>query len=821
MRSADDAPQESGHRPSSPKRWARRTLFGAASVAGLAAGAGAFSWRAGWFGNAGANADAQGGPTAPRTLSAQTDRGLVLVDAVADGVMRVRVLDREPSSVLRSYAIPRELSSRDAHLDTGAGVSTLATPEITVALDTHTGAITARNRSGAPFIQESGTGFTVVRDGFRWQLALPATESCHGLGLRGFPLSLRHRRLTLWNHDARSYPAGTDPLYLSVPFYLGHRPDLSYGIFWDNPARGSLDLDSDKRGLLTYECEHRPMTMYLIAADGPQQVVQRFAELTGLMELPPLWSLGYQQSRWSYLDEDHVRRVADRMRAERIPCDALHFDIDYMDGFRVFTWNSGRFPNPERLLADLKEKSFESVAILDPGVKVDAAYAVYREAKSRALFLTKPSGARLRREVWAGPSEFPDFTSPVCRDWWADQVKSFAAVGFAGLWNDMNEPSTFTEPRTLPDDTPHDWEGQGATHVTGGHAVYGMQMARASRDGLAQLHADRRPFVISRAGYAGSQRYAAVWNGDSLATWDHLRVTVPQLLNLGMSGIPFAGSDAGGFRGNPDSELYLRWMQLASMTPFFRTHSARTARERNPWTYGATMTDRLRKVVELRYRLLPYFYTAVQRACSEGVPVLRPMFFESPDDPGYQDLGDQFMVGADLLIAPILTKGARSRSVVLPPGVWYRLDGTDTITGGRTLVDRAGLGLPIFVRAGTVLPTWPVRQSTAEPPQRLGLTVYAGERSSRLYEDAGDGYGYREDQWLINTFTTRPNQGRLIVSCKREGAFVPAYDQIDLEFRGVPSASALSVDGRQLPTNVDGGVVTARVGRFEMAELRS
>lgn len=779
----------------------------------------------GLFGNVTADAPSATAATAPtggaaRTLRAETARGKVVVEAVAVGVVRIQVLDKGDAEPLRSYAVASDLPALDADVGSNqAGALVLTTADLSVSVDPHSGALAAVNAAGTPVITEAADGFAASGKGFRWQLALPADESCHGLGQRAFPLSLRDRKLGLWNYDARSYSPGSDPLYLSVPFYLGHRPGLSYGIFWDNPARGTLDLDTDNSGLLSYTCERRPLNAYLVTGDNPQQVVQRYAGLTGYMELVPLWALGYHQSRWSYLDAAAFRSIAARMRSERIPCDALHFDIDYMDGFRVFTWNKKSFPDPKGLLAELKADGFNAVAILDPGIKADAGYAVYREGASKKLFLTAPSGGRLRREVWAGLSEFPDFTNPDTRAWWADQVKTFARAGFVGLWNDMNEPSIFTDPRTLPDDTPHDWDGQGNTHVAGGHAVYGMEMARSSRDGLAALRSDRRPFVISRAGYAGLQRYATTWNGDSLATWEHLRITIPQLLNLGMSGIPFSGSDAGGFRGDPDSELYLRWMQLASMTPFFRTHSARTARERNPWTYGRSTTDAIRRVVELRYRLLPYFYTLVHRASTEGVPIARPMFFERPDSADYPQIDDQFMLGDSLLVAPILERDARSRDVVLPPGDWYRYGESGVVSGDRTVTDSAGLGLPLYVRAGAVIPTWPVRQSTSEKVDTLTLRIYAGSAQGRLYEDAGDGYGYRDGEYRLTTYSTTKDGTRLIVTASTEGDYTPPYATMVQVYGLADSPAQVRVDGKVVPGSWRGGVLSVTTGTFRTLEL--
>ena len=795
-------------------------------MVGATAGAGAIAWRLGMQGlgltsspSRSAQASDTAAPPSASVLSLETERGTVRVEAVGVGVTRITILD-EPTTALRSsYAIVGDLAVLPATVEQAPDAHILRTEEMEVSIHPRTGAISARNAAGV-FVEEAARGYRTVRDGYRWQLILPKSESCHGLGQRAFPISLRDRRLALWNYDAGSYRPGADPLYLSIPFYLGHRPELSYGIFWDSPARGSIDLDSDNSGFLTYQSERRPARIYLITASTPQQVVQRFAQLTGTMELPPLWALGYHQTRWSYRDEAHYRAIAARMRADRIPCDALHFDIDYMDGFRIFTWDRVKFPRPDQLLSDLRKDGFKAVAIVDPGIRVDARYPVYQQAKAKQLFLSDSSGRQLTADVWAGASEFPDFTKKEARDWWADQVAAFSKVGFVGLWNDMNEPATFGPSKTLPDDTPHDWEGEGNTHAGGGHAVYGMQMARATRQGLIAAHPNQRPFVMSRAGYAGLQRFATTWNGDSRATWGHLRVTIPQLLNLGMSGVPFSGSDAGGFRGDPDAELYLRWMQLASMTPFFRTHSARTAKERNPWSYGADTTDRIREVVERRYRLLPYFYTLVHRACVEGIPIVRPMFFERPDEPDYQRLDDQFMLGDRLLVAPILEQGARSRSVVLPAGDWYRFEQNPLVAGGRTVADPAGEGLPLFVRGGSVLPTWPVRQSTSAPSDALTLSVYAGSGESGLYEDSGDGYAYRNGEYRASRFTTTQEAQKLTVSWTSEGSYQPAYERVEVRIFGLAKTpTSILADGQKLSARRTDGVVSFSAPIFETLEV--
>jgi alpha-glucosidase len=483
----------------------------------------------------------------------------------------------------------------------------------------------------------------------------------------------------------------------------------------------------------------------------------------------------------------------------------------------VFTWDKSRFPDPAGLLGDLRNSGFETVAILDPGVKVDQQYATFRDGTAHDVFLRDASGKPVRREVWPGTCQFPDFTDPGSRRWWSGQVARFAAVGFAGLWNDMNEPSTFDDPsRSLPDTVHHDWEGEGISHVRGGHAVYGMQMARATREGLAAARPEQRPFVLTRAGYAGVQRYAATWTGDSRSSWEHLRMTIPQLCNLAISGISFSGSDAGGFRGEPGAELYLRWMQLASMTPFFRTHSARTSSERNPWSYGEPTTARIRSVIERRYRLLPYLYTQMHRAAAVGTPVMRPMFFEQPNEKDYSRIDDQFMLGDSLLVAPILEPGGRARIVRLPPRTWYEFDTGRPRAGSRSVVVEAGWDLPIFVRAGAVVPLWPVRQSTATPVGSLILDIYAGSAGSALYEDAGDGFGYRTGDFLLSTFTTVLGRSGLEVSWRTEGKYVRPSQQVEVRVLGLGTVPREVLrDGSPVEFRVESGAVVLEGGAFQ------
>jgi alpha-glucosidase len=471
-----------------------------------------------------------------------------------------------------------------------------------------------------------------------------------------------------------------------------------------------------------------------------------------------MWALGNQQSRWSYFPESRVREVARGFRESRTPADVIYLDIDYMDGFRVFTWDKTRFPDPPKLLSDLRREGFRTVLIIDPGIKVDENYRVYKEGRAGGHFVKDERGGELRGSVWPGVCAFPDFTSAPAREWFSSYYRQHLDEGVAGFWNDMNEPGIFLSEmtpkpdiyhhpmKTFPLTSRHDGDGDAGTHARY-HNVYGMQMARSTFEGLRKLRPDERPFVLTRAGYAGIQRFSAVWTGDNVASWDHLRLSIPMLTNLGVSGVPFVGADVGGFSGNPSPELYARWLQAAALTPFLRSHSEAGSNPHEPYSFGPRFTDINRASVELRYRLLPYLYSVFQEHTQTGAPVMRPLWFEYPADERTYLNEDQYLVGPDLLVAPVVTEAAVKRRVYFPRGdAWVDWWTGKRYEGGTEAEVEAPLErLPLFARAGAAIPTQAVVQHTGEMPRAsLSLVVVRGaDGTSSFYEDSGEGYEYR------------------------------------------------------------------------------
>jgi len=532
-------------------------------------------------------------------------------------------------------------------------------------------------------------------------------------------------------------------------------------------------------------------------------VLDRYTELTGRMMMPPLWALGYHQNRWSYTPESRVREIARQFREREIPCEAIHLDIEYMDGFRCFTWDTERFPDPGVLIEDLHADGFKVVSMIDPGIKVDPDYPIYREGLEQGVFCAYPDGRPFSGPVWPGNCCFPDFTSPRVRAWWGGLYRELVDLGIDGFWNDMNEPVVMGHAGdTFPDAVQHEWEGHGADHRLA-HNVYGMAMARATVEGLQRLRPDERPLVISRSVWAGSQRTNMHWLGDNYSDWESLRNVLPLVMNMGLSGIAFTGPDTGGFSGTPDAELLIRWNQLGAFTPFFRNHTAKNTGDQEPWAFGEECESISRQTIELRYHLLPYHYTAFWQSAQSGLPILRPFVLSFQDDPHVAGIDDQFMYGDAFLVAPVLEPGARSRTLYIPEGGWYDY-WTGALTAGPqiTRLDAPLDRLPLLVRAGSVVPAWSGRQYSDERPvDRLILHAYPGTGTSVLYEDDGHTWAFTNGAYRLTRFSCTTHiaagaRGSLRVERRTEGPYTPGYEQIEVRVHGLTAApSTVVVDG--------------------------
>jgi alpha-glucosidase len=628
-----------------------------------------------------------------------------------------------------------------------------------------------------------------VLTGDRWEQTSPLdSEACiFGLGERACGWNLRGGRYQLWNQDpGGSYGHGHDPLYMSIPLYLCLQPQGSYLLLYENAHRGELAFDESAR----VRFERGALRSYFFFG-SPEHCLERYTRLTGRPPMPPHWSLGYHQSRWGYQSQDKIQEIADQFKQHKLPISAIHLDIDYMDGYRIFTFDKHNFGNVLELSQSLQADDIKLVAIVDPGVKVDRNFALFNQGLSKGIFCTLPNGQPMRSVVWPGWAYFPDFTNPATRRWWGNAYPQLVEQGIAGFWHDKNEPMCFTPwgDMTFPILTQHDFESQGGDHL-GAHNLYGLLMNRAGFEALQQYQSNQRPWLLSRAGYAGSQRYAWNWTGDIETSWEALRQTLVTMLGVSLSGFAYTGSDIGGFSGAPDAQLYLRWFQLGTFSPFFRTHSVIGAPPREPWVFGEQTLEAARELLEIRYRLLPYLYTLAWIAHKQGTPLMRPTFWSDPSNPSLWQISDQYFLGSDLLVAPVMTPDTHEREIHFPQEGWYGLWDDGFISdAGKKLVPAELNRIPVYVRGGAVLPM-------ARDPMTLELHVFlpeAGPLDGQLYSDEGDGY----QEYRVDSYEGTLAGKRLVLVRRRDGEYPWPYTRTFLVLHGGKIVSATS-DGEQI-----------------------
>jgi alpha-glucosidase len=682
-------------------------------------------------------------------------------------------------------------------------------------------------------LQEDPAGWPAEFHGntFRVYKKMPADEHYFGLGDKAGSLDRRGQSFRLWNTDAFLFQESTDPIYKSIPFFITMRGGRAAGVLLDNTWSTSFDFGRVERNMYSFGAEGGPVDYYVFYGPGPKQVVRTYAWLTGLPPMPPLWALGFQQSRFSYESESRVREIAARLRSDKIPSDVLFLDIDYQKEHRPFTVDKEKFPHFEQMLADLKQEKFHVVAITDLHIArvPDGGYAPYDSGLAGDHFVKGPDGAPYVGSVWPGPSVFPDFTQQKTRDWWGTLYKSFLLQGVAGFWNDMGEPSVFlTDNLTMPDDAKHRIDEPGFARRTASHLeihnVFGMENSRATYEGLLKLSPDLRPFVLTRATYAGGQRYAATWTGDNSASWNHLRLATPMLLNLGLSGFGMCGADVGGFIGTPSPDLLTRWTELGTFQPIDRNHANKGSGDKEVWVHGPEQEAIRRRYIEERYRLLPYLYTLVDELSRTGLPVVRPVFLEFPEatkdrHPFDLDAGNEFLLGRSVLVAPPpFPEQPDSYALKLPTGVWYDYWTGDKIKTGTDQENAANPTLhieprldtlPVYVREGSIIPMQPLVQSTEETPQGpLMLRVYPGEDChGSLYLDDGKTLAYQHGDFLRMEFScsTAANGLSLHIS-EQQGTYQPWWKQIHLEIYGWDAAKAdVKVHGapNKIPSSID------------------
>ena len=603
-------------------------------------------------------------------------------------------------------------------------------------------------------------------------------ENYYGFGEKGGSLDKKGETISFWNTDSFVYQTDDSKLYQTQPIQIVVRSNgFCYALIFDNPLRSQIKIGEEDECHTEYYVNGGGINYYLIVGPNVYKVFTKIQKLLGTPPLPPISALGHHQSRWSYYPESEVRELAKEFRTRKIPCDFIHLDIDYMDGYRVFTWDKEKFPNPKKLAKDLFEDGFRLMAMTDPGVKVDSEYKIYKEGIKGKHFCLNPDGSVYTGAVWPGDCHFPDFTQLKTREWFGGHFKTLTDVGIKGFWIDMNEPSVFDDKGTIADDIVHPGEGNAKSHGEI-HNQYGHLMAQAAYEELQKLLPNTRIYINSRAAYLGTQRYAGTWTGDNNAEWSHLQISIPMLLNMAASGQLMIGPDIGGFAGKPSSELLIRWYQAGILYPYFRNHTINKKCSQEPWVFGKKAEEIIRQTIQLRYSLMIYIYNAIHQTCLTGVPAFRALWVDNPKDPvaSMADWSEtEYMFGDKLLVAPILKRGHHKREVYLPAGKWYSLCGKLILDGGQVHEIDVPLNLiPIFVKEGSIIPFIDEEiQHTGEiKDAKISLRVYPKDTEAKadIYLDDGDTLDFEKGDYEVAHITAeRRARGTWYINISREG----------------------------------------------------
>lgn len=778
---------------------------------------------------------------------------MLRVDAVRDDVVRLQISRGGRFEESPTFAVREDLPTLplqvEVQVDPGRAQVVTAQLRVTVGLDPFR--IDVHRRDGSvvletasaphpfPGTQPGSTTapayltYATLNDAFTFSRRTTPASPVYGLGEKTGPVNRRGRDYSMWNvdvlnptsageftsgreaSDPRADNMGTefDPYYMSIPFAIHQDTttgDMS-GSFMDNGYRAHYDFRS--AGRTTVRFEGGQYTEYVIAGPRLPDILEAYTWLTGRAPLPPMWALGHHQCRWHAYSQQEVEDLATRLREHDIPCDSLWLDIDYMDGYRVFTWNRDLFPDSPAMLRKLAGQGFRMVTIVDPGVKAEPGYPVFDDALERDVLCRTEGGDVYIGQVWPGDTAFPDFATQEARAWWGELNAQHVGSGIAGIWNDMNEPATGDiDPMRMR-------FGRGAFSHERYHNQYALLMAMGTTQGLLAAMPDRRTFVLSRAGSAGIQRYAANWMGDNVANWDHLRMGIAMGCGLGLSGQPFVGADIGGFAGDSDPELFARWMQYGALTPFCRNHSMVNQRDQYPWSFGSAVEEIARAALKLRYRLLPYLYSSFVQAAESGAPVQRALAFDFQYDPVVADIDDEYLFGPDLLVAPVTRPGLTRRQVYLPGGAWYDWHSGEHLDGTRHIVAEAPLELiPLYARAGSVIPMLEQAPASTDTPAPVSVQLHVflpdegdAPRTSLLQEDDGVTFAAARGERVRTEFRLS-RQGdvvRLEAVCSGEGFQGFARTRFEIVVHGGQPRHAL-LDGAA--AEVDGSRVLVPVG---------
>ena len=638
-----------------------------------------------------------------------------------------------------------------------------------------------------------------------------------GLGEKTGPLDRKGAGYINWNTDKYAYGPGDDPLYCSIPFYIGIHHNLAYGIFLDNTYKTIFNFGASNDRFSSFSADSGEMNYYFMYGNTVGEIIKQYTLLTGRMELPPLWSIAYQQCRYSYYPDKEVINVANTFREKDIPCDVIVLDIHYMEKYKIFTWSKKDFQDPKKLLKDLRQLGFEVVLMCDPGIKVEDGYQTYEDGLKNDVFIKYPDGTNYTGQVWPGWCHFPDFTNPKTRKWWKDQFEDYVSLGVRGFWNDMNEIATWGN--MLPENIEMDFEGNRSS-MKRGRNIYALQMARSTYEGTKELLKNKRPFNLTRSGFAGIQRYAAVWTGDNVAYDEHMMLGIRIVNSMGLSGIAFAGYDVGGFVGNADSKLFSRWVSIGAFSPFFRGHSMINSRDSEPWSYGEEVEQVSRNYIRFRYQMLPYIYSLFYEASQTGMPVQRSLAIDYTHHAKVYEgqYHHQYLFGPSILVAPAESNKEFVKVYLPEADNWYYLyNGTKHEGNSEFIIECPFHKLPVFVKAGAIIPMQLVQPHTGVKNELLILHIYAGKTKTQFefYEDDGLTFDYQKNNFVRRTIEYAPGEKRILLHAS-SGSYHTHIKKVKLVLHGFEdSLTGLNVNQENKTTQSELNRFFNRLEKFD------
>lgn len=630
--------------------------------------------------------------------------------------------------------------------------------------------------------------------------SLSPDEQFYGLGDKPAFLNKRGYDYDNWNVDfGHVHNESVKCIYKSIPVMYGLKDNHPYGLFFDNTYKSHFDLGKESENYYYYSATAGNVDYYVLGGHTLKDVVANYTYLTGVTPLPQKWVLGYQQSRWGYSTSDkQVESIADGFAKYHLPIDVIHLDIDYMHGYRDFTWDTTKYQDPKKFVAEMRQRGIHLMPILDAGVKKDPdGYDIYEEGVKKGYFVEKPDGTVFVGRVWPGDAVFPDFGRPEVRRWWAKHIKFFADMGACGVWNDMDEPASFDG--ELPKALIMSDGDKKSTHAKM-HNVFGHLQAQAAYEGMKDA-TGKRPYVITRAAYAGTQKYSTVWTGDNQSIWSHLQLAIPQLTSLGMSGFAIAGTDIGGFQKDTTPELLTRWLEASLFVPLFRNHSEMGTRYQEPWAFDRQTLDIYRDYLNLRYRFIPYLYDQLRHETESGLPVMRPLVLNYDQDPAVRQINDEYMVGTSILVAPIVNQGSTQRLVYLPAGKWLDFWNNAEYSGQQTIMVNTPIDkLPLFIKKETILPWGNKGKHVSDQPEDVMTFRLFGDCGAyRHYQDNGVDFKYQDGEYneyyievsasgavtvKLNKHGYQPTYHRIYVETN-QGRYVFVYDQASESYQSI------------------------------------